>query len=62
MKPSPAIYEVVEKAAGGRGAELLYIDDRVENVEQGAARGWQVVHHASPEETIPRVRQAVGLY
>jgi HAD superfamily hydrolase (TIGR01509 family) len=58
MKPDPRIYEVVEQRTGGRGAELLYLDDRKENVDAGAARGWRVVHHQSPETTIAAVRAA----
>ena len=52
MKPNPRIYEVVEELTGGRGGELLYIDDRPENIEQGKHRGWQVIEHVSPEQTV----------
>ncbi len=58
MKPDARIYEVVERRTGRSGAELLYIDDRLENVEAGAARGWRVVHHQTPEQTIAAVRAA----
>lgn len=56
MKPDLRIYEVVERHARAQGAEILYIDDRLENVEAGAARGWQTIHHTAPGETIPRVK------
>ncbi len=58
MKPDYRIYEVVERRTQRRGAELLYLDDRKENVDAGAARGWRVVHHQSPEQTIAEVRAA----
>lgn len=58
MKPDRRIYEVIERRMGRAGAGLLYIDDRLENVEAGAARGWQVVHHQTPEQTIAAVRAA----
>ena len=58
MKPDHRIYEVVERRSGRKGAELLYLDDRKENVDAGAARGWQVVHHLTPEQTIAAVRAA----
>ena len=58
MKPDARIYEVVERRTGRCGAELLYIDDRLENVEAGAARGWRAVHHQTPEQTIAAVRAA----
>ena len=49
MKPDARLYEVVEKKSGHRGAELLYLDDRAENIAAGAARGWQVILQESPE-------------
>ena len=58
MKPDHRIYEIVERRTGRKGAELLYIDDRKENVDAGAARGWRVVHHQLPEQTIAAVRAA----
>lgn len=61
MKPSPAIYEVVERQTGASGPEILYIDDRQENVEQGAARGWRIIHHSSEHLTVPRVKELTGL-
>ena len=51
MKPSAKLYQIVERASGRRGAEILYIDDRPENVAAGAARGWQAVLHESPAAT-----------
>ncbi len=55
MKPDPGIYDVLERTAKKKSAELLYIDDRLENVEQGAARGWQTIHHTNHRETIGQV-------
>ena len=51
MKPDAKLYEVLERLAGRRGAEILYIDDRPENVAAGAARGWQVILQETPEKT-----------
>jgi len=51
MKPDARLYEVVELASARRGAEILYVDDRPENVAAGAARGWQVILHESPEKS-----------
>jgi len=58
MKPNARIYAEVERRTQLRGAELLYLDDRKENVDAGAERGWRVVHHESPERTIAAVRAA----
>lgn len=60
MKPQATIYEAVEKLSGQRGDELLYIDDREENVRAGAARGWQVIHHHTPAETIHTVHSRIA--
>src|ERR1044072_8966312 len=49
MKPSAKLYEIVERMSGRRGGEILYIDDRPENVEAGVARGWQGILHESPD-------------
>ncbi|HUA65369.1 MAG TPA: HAD family phosphatase [Alphaproteobacteria bacterium] len=51
MKPHVEIYQALESMAGRRGADIFYIDDRAENVEAGAARGWQIVLHESPQKT-----------
>ena len=60
MKPDSGIYDVVEKMTGCRSAEILYIDDRLENIEAGAARGWRVILQETPEKTLAQV-QAMGL-
>jgi HAD superfamily hydrolase (TIGR01509 family) len=60
MKPDARLYEVVELQSAHRGAEILYLDDRPENVAAGAARGWQVILHQTPEETRAAI-QKLGL-
>jgi FMN phosphatase YigB (HAD superfamily) len=57
MKPDVKIYEALEKMSGKRGAEIIYIDDRPENVDAGAARGWRVVLHETPEKTRAALNQ-----
>jgi FMN phosphatase YigB (HAD superfamily) len=51
MKPSAAIYEAVERRVGHSRSAILYIDDRLENIEAGRQRSWQVIHHSSPFAT-----------
>jgi len=51
MKPEGRLYEVVERQTGLRGTDLLYFDDRAENVAAGAARGWRAFVHHTPEQT-----------
>ncbi len=56
MKPAAPLYEILERTSGFRGPEILYFDDRPENVETGAARGWKAIVHLNPERTIRKVR------
>jgi HAD superfamily hydrolase (TIGR01509 family) len=51
MKPDTGLYEVVERETGRRAGEIVYIDDRPENVAAGAARGWRTVLQETPEKT-----------
>lgn len=60
MKPDAKLYEVVERQCGRRNGEILYVDDRPENIAAGAARGWQVVLQESAEKTRAAV-QKLGL-
>jgi FMN phosphatase YigB (HAD superfamily) len=57
MKPDARIYEALEKMAGKRGAEVLYLDDRQENIDAGADRGWQVILQETPEKTLKAIRK-----
>ncbi|MFO1500407.1 MAG: HAD family phosphatase [Verrucomicrobiota bacterium] len=58
MKPDSRLYEVVEHAAQLSGADLLYIDDRLENIEAGQRRGWRTILHQSSETTRLAVQKA----
>lgn len=56
VKPQPRIYEVVEEKTARKGEQLLYIDDRLENIERGRERGWQTIYHVDANETVKRVK------
>ncbi len=60
MKPGAGLYEVVEKCSNRSGAEMLYLDDRLENIKAGAARGWQTILHETPEKTRAQI-EALGM-
>jgi len=51
MKPDPGIYLALEKVAGRRGADIVYLDDRPENVAGGLARGWRAILHETTDKT-----------
>ncbi|MBZ4023685.1 haloacid dehalogenase [Rhodobacter sp. TJ_12] len=41
IKPDPRFYELLERDTGLSGADLLFADDRPENIDAAAARGWK---------------------
>lgn len=51
MKPQSEIYAALEAMAGATGDELVFIDDRPENVAAGIERGWQGIVQEHPEKT-----------
>ena len=40
IKPDVLIYQMLEEDSGLRGAEILFVDDRSDNIDAAAARGW----------------------
>ncbi|HIG31774.1 MAG TPA: HAD family phosphatase [Verrucomicrobiales bacterium] len=58
MKPDAHLYEVVEQRTGLTGSDLIYLDDRIENVESGQQRGWQVIHHQNHSTSTISLRTA----
>lgn len=49
MKPDPAIYAAVESDSGLPPGQLLFTDDRAENIAAAAARGWRTHLFDGPE-------------
>ena len=41
----PLIYEITEKITGHHGSQIVYLDDRLENLEPARQRGWHTIHH-----------------
>ena len=48
-KPNPRIYEMFEDDCEVPPSELLFADDRQENLDAAAARGWQVHLFETPQ-------------
>ena len=48
IKPEARIYEMVEEATGLSGQQIFFTDDRIDNLEAAAARGWQTYRFADP--------------
>lgn len=41
IKPDPRIYQILEQETGLSGADLLFTDDRADNITAAARRGWR---------------------
>lgn len=60
VKPEPQIYEILERKSGVAPEGLLFADDRQENLDAAAARGWNVHLFDGPKGWIERLK-AEGL-
>ena len=56
-KPDPAIYAFVERATGHDPREIVFFDDRPENVDAAVARGWQAHVVRDATDPIAEVRR-----
>lgn len=59
-KPDPAIYRKAEELFGLEPRRTVFIDDMLANVDTARQRGWQAIHHHSPEATLQDL-QAMGV-
>jgi len=57
MKPDRTLYDVAQSMIRCRPENLLFLDDRAENVHAAWQMGWHAIHHQAPEETIQGVNQ-----
>jgi len=55
-KPEPAIYERFEALSGVRGREVLFFDDRAENVAAALDHGWRVERVDPDRDPIAQIR------
>jgi HAD superfamily hydrolase (TIGR01509 family) len=51
MKPDLALYRVVEELTGRVGSDLVFLDDRPDNVEAACRLGWRAFVHENPERS-----------
>ena len=58
IKPDPAIYEILERDCGVAADGLIFTDDRPENIDAAAARGWQVHLFEGPQGWANRLVEA----
>jgi 2-haloacid dehalogenase len=57
-KPAPAIYAAVEADCGIFPEALLFVDDRADNIQAAALRGWQTHHFTGPQGWADRLVEA----
>lgn len=55
IKPDAEIYARLEADCSHAPAHLLFVDDKLENIEAAAARGWQTHLFTSPENWAERL-------
>ncbi|MGB1034061.1 MAG: HAD-IA family hydrolase [Primorskyibacter sp.] len=55
IKPDAVIYERLEADCGVPATELLFVDDRADNIAAAAARGWQTHLFDGPERWADRL-------
>lgn len=64
-KPDPKIYQAVTAALKKDPAELVFVDDFIENVEAARGEGWNAIHFRSPEGALEELAEYLdfeGLY
>lgn len=57
VKPEPRIYQILEERCGFAPETLLFADDRQENLDAAATRGWQVHLFDGPKGWVERLKQ-----
>ena len=60
IKPDPAIYQTLEEQSGLAGDALIFTDDRRDNIEAAAKRGWHTHLFETPQGWADRL-VAAGL-
>jgi epoxide hydrolase-like predicted phosphatase len=63
MKPDIKIYDLAEKRSGFRGEEILFIDDKQENLYSARTLGWQVFlfDYKQPVKSVTELKKILKL-
>lgn len=59
-KPDAAIYQRFETAVGCAPAEILFFDDRRENIDAAVQCGWHAVHITEALSPVPQIHDALA--
>jgi len=60
-KPAPRIYELGAEAIGLDPARCVFVDDLPFNLPPAQELGMAVIHHISPQSTIPELERLLGI-
>ncbi len=60
-KPDPAIFRLLASRYQLAGADTLFIDDNLANVQAADALGWQTIHCEAPERLPDQLMEKLGL-
>jgi putative hydrolase of the HAD superfamily len=60
-KPHPEAYAAAAAALDVPAGEVLFVDDREENVAGAEAAGMRGLHHRNPADTLARLTEMVGV-
>lgn len=58
IKPNPEIYRQVESASGFSGSDLIFADDRADNIDMAKSHGWQTHLFDGPQGWADRLVDA----
>ena len=59
-KTDPESYRKITKTLGKKPEEVVFVDDRLANIEAAREAGLQIVYHTSTEDTIKKLQALVG--
>ena len=62
VKPDQRIYQIAQDRTGVTPGEILFVDDRAENVEAALAQGWRAITFdpAHPGQSTAEIRAILG--
>ena len=61
MKPDPRIYEAAEQSARTPAGNILFIDDKQENIDAARKRGWQAEQCLGGDEAAAVIERCLGV-
>jgi putative hydrolase of the HAD superfamily len=62
-KPDEALFKHAEKVAGVLASEILFIDNKAENIDKARSLGWQAILYDvnNPQKSVAEIKRILGL-